>query len=187
MKSILFNFMPQWKHVTIGTHDFSLICVLMSLRLQMGLEEALRNLRNYEVMLRVAAAAAVLRVLRRCCCCAAFRIKGVGVAGMIERHEFWCRWTVGCALLCLRVCAWDQQGTLRCRCRRKEEARKTPVCLGRVRQHRCSDLPTKSESEARRRRTTRGTVHTSTTALQAKDPPQQGAPIYSGQIVFRRR
>jgi hypothetical protein len=47
MKLALFNFVLHKKNVTIGTRGFSLICVHMSLRLQMGLEEALRNLRNY--------------------------------------------------------------------------------------------------------------------------------------------
>jgi hypothetical protein len=48
MKVVLFNFMPQWKAVTIGTHGFSLICVHMSPKLHMCLFRAHHNRRNYD-------------------------------------------------------------------------------------------------------------------------------------------
>ncbi len=66
MKLALFNFVLHKKNVTIGTRGFSLICVHMSLRLQMGLEEALRNLRNYDRSCDINASAAQVR-----CCVAA--------------------------------------------------------------------------------------------------------------------
>jgi hypothetical protein len=47
MKIVIFNFMPQWKDVTIGTHGFSPIFVHMSPKLQMCIEGAHHNRRNY--------------------------------------------------------------------------------------------------------------------------------------------
>ncbi len=61
---------------------------------------------------------------------AAFRMTGVGVHGMMHRHDIWNRRSVECAVLCLREESWVQQGQLREGFSWREEARKTSVYLG---------------------------------------------------------